>query len=467
MERKQRSSRRSASRTVHRCQECGHESRRWLGQCPGCEAWGTLAEEVEAADIPDAGDDGFDELVRFAVEAAVPPVPLAEVSAEPATHRPTGIAELDRVLGGGLVGGGAILLGGEPGIGKSTLLLQLAAGVASSGSVLYVSAEESGEQVRLRADRLDAVHPRVLVSGDDTLPAIVGRVQEIGPVLLVVDSIQTIRDPRLGSAAGSVGQVRECAATLVRLAKQTGATLVLAGHVTKEGQIAGPRVLEHLVDVVLELEGDRHRQLRVLRSVKNRFGAAGELGLFELDRSGLVPARPHSLTDPDDHRVGSAVVCAMAGDRPLLAGVQALTVPAYGSPRRAVTGIDLSRALVLVAVADRRGQVPCAGGEVYLSVTGGLKVTDPACDLGICVALASTVRDVRVPPRTVWLGEVGLGGELRAVTSIERRLKEAARFGFRRAVVPEANMPIEELPDGEFAVLPESHLADVTGSYCA
>lgn len=456
MTRKQRPAR---SRPVHRCQECGHESARWFGQCPGCDAWGTFVEE--AGQVPhELIDDGFDELVRSATDASPPPVSLLEISAEPALHRPTRMPEIDRVLGGGLVAGGTILLAGEPGIGKSTLVLQLAASVAETGSVLYVTAEESCDQIRLRAERLGSLSARVLVSRDEVVPAIVGRMEDLEPALVVVDSIQLVRDPRLASAAGSVGQVRECAAMLTRAAKEVGSVLVLVGHVTKEGQVAGPKVLEHLVDVVLELEGDRHHQLRVLRATKNRYGAAGELGIFDLDRSGLVPARHRIVADPDSDRVGSAVVCAMAGDRPLLTSVQALTVPSSGSPRRAVTGLDLNRALVLVAVASRLGGVRCSDAEVYMSVTGGLRVTDPACDLGLCVALASAAGSVRVPPRTVWFGEVGLGGELRPVASVERRLAEAAGFGFRTAVLPEGNMPLEELPDDGLAVFPVRELTD-------
>jgi DNA repair protein RadA/Sms len=368
-------------------------------------------------------------------------VRVADVDMAEWRTRPTGVEELDRVLGGGLVPGSVTLVGGEPGIGKSTLLLQAAASMAATGArCLLVSAEESGQQVRLRAERMGAVGAELWLVAETSLPAVVAAVDEVKPDVLVVDSIQTVFDPDVGSAPGSVSQVRECAARLVALAKARGLATVLVGHVTKEGTLAGPRVLEHVVDTVLSFEGERHHSLRLLRAVKHRFGATGELGLFEMAGTGLVGVPDAGALFLADRRAGvpgSVVVPAMEGQRPLLVEVQGLISPTdLPMPRRSAQGLDGGRlALVLAVLAERAGMT-FGKADVYASAVGGVRVTEPAADLPVALALASARTGVPLPPDLVACGEVGLGGELRQVASPGRRLAEAGRLGFRRAMVP-------------------------------
>ncbi len=422
----------SKPRTVHRCTACGEASPQWLGRCPSCDEWGSLVEERPP---PPVGSDAR------AGGPAARPVPLAEVDLTAEPVRPTGIGELDRVLGGGLVPGSVTLLGGEPGIGKSSLLLQALAALARSGSrCLLVTAEESAAQVRLRAGRLDAVAPGLHLLAETRLPEILAAVHELAPDVVVVDSIQTVLDPELGAAPGTVGQVRECAARLVREAKERSLTTVLVGHVTKDGALAGPRVLEHLVDTVLGFEGDRHHALRLLRADKHRFGSTAELGVFEMGEQGLVDVPdPSGLFLADRHRgiAGSVVVPTLEGHRPLLVEVQALvsssTLP---SPRRSAIGLDQRRLVLLLAVLDRRASLGFGTNDVHASVVGGVKLVEPGADLALALALASARTGVPVPDDVVACGEVGLGGELRQVGATPRRLAEAARLGFRRAVVP-------------------------------
>jgi DNA repair protein RadA/Sms len=368
------------------------------------------------------------------------PVPLASVDASAATVGPTGLAELDRVLGGGLVPGSVTLLGGEPGIGKSTLLLQALGRMAASGSrVLLVAAEESKEQVRLRAGRLDALHPDVLVVAETMLPHVFAHVDEARPTVLAVDSIQTVLDPEAPGAAGSVSQVRECAQRLVRLAKEERITTLLVGHVTEDGALAGPRALEHVVDTVLAFEGDRHHAVRLLRALKHRFGSTAELGLFEMEEQGLADvADPSALFLADRRRgvAGSAVTTILEGARPLVVEVQALVTGSRAeSPRRSGQGLDTNRLALLLAVLQQRVGVPVHGCDVYTSVAGGIRVVDPGSDLAVVAAVASAVSDQPIAADVVALGEVGLGGELRQAPQTARRLAEAARLGFRRAVV--------------------------------
>lgn len=417
----------SKPRPVHRCSACGAAHPTWVGRCQGCGAWGTVEEAAVAA--RPAGPPR--------PEAAVPR-PVAEV--DPAEHvaRRTGVGELDRVLGGGLVPGSVTLLGGEPGTGKSTLLTQVAA--AAGGRVLYVAAEESRQQVRLRAERLGALAPELWLVAETCLDHVVAHVDELRPELLVVDSIQAVEDPAVASAPGSVAQVRACAHRLVREAKERGLAVVVVGHVTKDGALAGPRVLEHVVDTVLTFEGDRHHALRLLRAVKHRFGPTGELGLFELGDAGLVgvpEAAALFLADRRPGLPGSAVVAAMEGTRPLLVEVQALVsgrdIP---QPRRSAQGVDPGRLAVVLAVLEERLRLSVRGSDVFVVAAGGVRVAEPAVDLGIALAIASSLLDAPLPPDLVVLGEVGLGGELRQVVSTPRRLAEAARLGFRRALVP-------------------------------
>jgi DNA repair protein RadA/Sms len=426
-------------RTVHRCESCGAVAARWAGRCPTCGEWNSLVEEVVVpASAGRAGAAGL---------AALPVLPVADVDPLPASVCPTGIAELDRVLGGGLVPGSVTLLGGEPGIGKSTLLMQALAALARAGHrCLLASGEESTQQVRLRAGRVDAVVDGLWLTAESSLPAVLAAVDELRPAVLVVDSIQTAIDPEIGSAPGTVSQVQGCATRLVQVAKAQGLSVVLVGHVTKEGGIAGPRLLEHVVDTVLTFEGERHHALRLLRAVKHRFGPTGELGLFEMAESGLV-----SIPDPSDLFLGdrqigvagSAVIAAMEGQRPLLVEVQALvnrtTLP---QPRRSSVGLDARRLGVVLAVLQRRAELSFGARDVYVSAVGGVRVVEPAADLGVALAVVSAVSDVPLPPGVVVMGEVGLAGEIRQVGRIAPRLAEAARLGFRRAIVPRS------APDG-------------------
>jgi DNA repair protein RadA/Sms len=424
----------SKVRSIYRCGECGGESPKWLGRCPACEAWGSLVEELER---PSAGAGGTGLLGRTATATPIGEVDLAEWAA-----RPTGIGELDRVLGGGLVPGSVTVLGGEPGIGKSTLLLQALARLAGEGArCLLVTAEESAQQVRLRAERLGTVTPNLLLLPETTLPYVLAAVAEHAPDVLVVDSIQTVFDPDLGSAPGSVAQVRECAHRLVREAKERGMTTILVGHVTKEGGLAGPRVLEHLVDTVLSFEGERHHALRLLRAAKHRFGSTSELGLFEMTERGLEGVPDPSglfLTDRMWGNPGSIVVPTVEGHRPLLVEVQALvTRTTLPQPRRSAQGLDSGRLSLLVAVLGG-----FAERDIHVSAVGGVKVVEPGADLAIALALVSSLRTSALRPDLVACGEVGLGGELRQVSQTPRRLAEAARLGFRQAIVPRS------APDG-------------------
>jgi DNA repair protein RadA/Sms len=420
------------------CQSCGAAHVRWEGQCRTCGAWNTLVETLvrEPQQRPRAG--------ARSQRPGNTPQPLNGLNEAEPKRIATGMAELDRVLGGGLVPGSVVLLGGEPGIGKSTLLLQAAAGLTAVGDVLYATGEESAGQVRLRATRLGLLagtagdRIRVVAEND------VGRVAEAAltarPIVLVVDSIQTVTSDELEGPAGSVGQVRECAQRLMELAKRDGIPVIVVGHVTKDGTLAGPKILEHVVDAVLSLEGERTASLRLLRATKNRFGSTEEVGVFEMAERGLVevadPGRAF-LAEADGHAPGSVTGATLEGTRPLLVEVQALVAPGgYGSPRRTASGIDSNRLALLIAVLGRRAGVGLGSHDVYANLAGGLTLDDPGLDLPLALALASSLRDRPVPPDLVAIGEVGLLGELRPVPGLERRLREAARLGFRIALVP-------------------------------
>jgi len=380
-------------------------------------------------------------------------LPIADVAPDTALTRPTGVDELDRVLGGGLVSGAVVLLAGEPGVGKSTLLLDVASRTAQQGrTVLYVSGEESAGQVRLRAERIGALRPRLLIAAETDLGTVLGHVQQAQPDLLVVDSVQTIASDAVDGTAGNVTQVREVAASLIRVAKERGMATLLVGHVTKDGSIAGPRVLEHLVDVVCQFEGDRHSRLRLVRAVKNRYGPTDEVGCFDLSDAGIT-----GLADPSglflsrhaEPVPGTCVTVTLEGRRPLVSEVQALVAPS-SSPqsRRATSGLDASRVSMVLAVLDRRAGVRMAGADTYVSTVGGARLVEPACDLAIALALASAVQDQPLAAGTVALGEVGLTGEVRRVEGIARRLAEAARLGFRRALVPAGTEDPVPAPEG-------------------
>jgi len=420
-------------RTVHRCRCCGVVAARWQGRCPGCGEWDALVEQAR----PVAAETVVDPGAR--------PQRISEVDAVGAVPRPTGVPELDRVLGGGLVPGGVTLVGGEPGIGKSTLLLQALARRSRHETTLLVCAEESAQQVRRRAERLGCLAPGLHLLAATTTDAVLAAVEEIEPALLVLDSVQTISEPDAGPTPGSPGQVRAVATTMTALAKRREMAVVLVGHVTKDGDLAGPRVLEHLVDTVLSFEGDRHHALRLLRAVKHRFGATGELGLFEMGERGLVGVDdPSGMLLGDRHPgvAGSVVVPVLEGSRILLVEVQALvTASSLNNPRRSVQGLDTGRLAQMIAVLHRHCGTNVAPLDVHAAVAGGVRVTEPAIDLGLALALASSDKDKAVPPDVVAIGEVGLGGELRQVGSTPRRLAEAARLGFRRAVLPRSAPP--------------------------
>jgi DNA repair protein RadA/Sms len=424
-------------RAAYKCAECGHTPPRWVGRCPECQAWGSVAEVG-------AGPVALRPLTAGAVTA--PARPIAEIDVEAARARPTGVGELDRVLGGGLVPGAVLLLAGEPGVGKSTLLLEVARHYAAAGTSLVVTGEESAAQVRLRAERTGALHPRLWLAAETDLAALLGHVETVSPGLLVVDSVQTIASPAVEGAAGGVTQVRAVAAALIAVAKSRGMATVLVGHVTKDGTIAGPRVLEHLVDVVLQFEGDRHSALRLVRATKNRFGPADEVGCFELTDGGIEGLPDPSglfLSKRSEPVPGTCVTVTVEGRRPLLAEVQALVArSSLATPRRAVSGLDSARVAMVLAVLERRGRVKLGDDDVFSATVGGVRVTEPAADLALALAVASAARDTPLPADTVVLGEVGLSGEVRRVGGVGRRLAEAARRGVTRALVPPDPGPV-------------------------
>ncbi len=418
------------TKTVFACTACGAQAPKWVGRCGGCGEWNSLVEEIATP------TSGLNQVV-----GADTPMPMTEIAIDEWTAIPTGSPEIDRVLGGGLVPGSVTLIGGVPGVGKSTLLLQLTAQRCRGGSrSLYVSAEESKQQVRLRAERLGLLHEELWMVSSTSLPEIVHHVDTVKPELLIIDSIQTIFDPELSSAPGSVGQVRHCAHRLVVEAKARGLATVLVGHVTKEGNLAGPRVLEHVVDTVLEFEGDRHQELRLLRAIKHRFGSTNEIGLFEMNDKGLTGVADPSalfLADRAAGASGSAVVATSEGHRPLLVEVQALVANSnLPSPRRSAQGIDSGRLNVVLAVLERHTNNSYAKLDTYALAVGGAKVNEPGADLGLAFALESASRQIPVADDLVICGEVGLAGEVRRVAHLERRLAEAARHGFKRALVP-------------------------------
>jgi DNA repair protein RadA/Sms len=429
-----------ATRAGYRCAGCGHEVAKWLGRCPECQAWGTLEEMARRS-----------ALTKLAVGAPSSPAQrIVDVDVQAARAQPTGVAELDRVLGGGLVPGVVVLLAGEPGVGKSTLLLAVAAQFAKAGRrVLYVTGEESAGQVRLRADRTAALHEQLYLSAESDLSAMLGQVDAVQPQLLVVDSVQTIASNAAEGSAGGTTQVRAVAAALVAVAKERGLPVLLVGHVTKDGSVAGPKVLEHIVDVVLHFDGERHSTLRLVRGVKNRFGPADEVGCFEIRDDGIVGVADPSglfIQRRDFPVAGTAVTVTVEGKRPLLAEVQALVAPStMAIPRRAVSGLDSSRLAMVLAVLDRRAGVRVHNREVFAATVGGMRVIEPAADLAIALAVASAAADQPLRPNTVVIGEVGLAGDVRRVSGVGRRLAEAARMGYINALVPPDAGP---LPNG-------------------
>jgi DNA repair protein RadA/Sms len=413
------------------CQQCGRESIKWLGRCPDCEGWNTFVETMRAPASH----------TSHSRHPSSAPQELSQVSIEETPRLALSLAEFNRVLGGGIVPGSLVLIGGDPGIGKSTLLLQVSATVAQDGGrVLYITGEESVGQIRLRAKRLGLDGERLFILPETNLEAILENLDGASPELAVIDSIQTVYIDGLGSAPGSVGQIRECTVRLMQWSKIADIPLLITGHVTKDGAIAGPRALEHIVDVVLYLEGEPFSAYRLLRGVKNRFGSTNEVGIFEMRSQGLVEvANPSEafLSQRAKEAVGSAVVPTLEGTRPLLVEIQALTSPtSFGLPRRTANGIDFNRLLLITAVLTKRAGLALGSQDIMVNVAGGLKVNEPAADLGIALAIASSLRGVAIDPNLVAIGELGLSGELRAVPHLERRLNEAAKLGFRRCLIP-------------------------------
>jgi len=426
-------------KTVYLCSACGYETPRWMGKCPGCGSWNTLEEQAPAAS---AAAPVKANKQRGGTGAR--PMRLDDIPEENAGRASTGIGELDRVLGGGVVEGSLMLVGGDPGVGKSTLLLQASEHLAKAGArVLYISGEESARQIKMRARRLGVRSENLLILSENAMDAAEKRWEEIQPDYMIIDSIQTMYRPDMASAPGSVSQVRECASMLMRMAKTTGCAVFLVGHVTKEGAIAGPRILEHMVDVVLYFEGDRQHDHRILRAVKNRFGSVNELGLFEMREDGMAEVENPSemlLSERAKNVPGSCVIPAIEGSRPMLVDVQALALQtAYGTPRRTTNGFDSGRLALLLAVLEKRAGVSLFNQDVYVNVAGGLSLSEPAADLALCAAVASSVRECCIPADWAVMGEIGLAGEIRAISQCERRLAECARLGFTSAVIPRQN----------------------------
>jgi DNA repair protein RadA/Sms len=432
------------TKTVWECSQCGERYPKFFGRCDNCGAWNTLTEVVVTPSPksrplqrlvpPPSRTNGIPQLA----------LPISQVCSDRHPRLSSGFGEFDRVLGGGIVPGSLVLIGGEPGIGKSTLLLQTAAHLAKHKPTLYVSGEESAQQIKLRAERLGVESEQLYLLAETELEAIVAEIQALQPQVAIIDSIQAIFWGQLSSAPGSVSQVRECAGLLMRVAKKLGVALLIVGHVTKDGSLAGPKVLEHLVDTVLYFEGDRFQSHRLLRAVKNRFGAAQEIGVFEMTASGLVEVGNPSqlfLSSRDQVTPGTATIVAWEGTRPLVVEVQALVSPtSYSSPRRTATGIELNRFLQILAVLEKRVGIPLSKYDAYIASAGGIQVAEPAADLGVAVAVAASFRDRQVDPFTVLIGEVGLGGQVRPVAQLEQRLKEASKLGFRHAIIP--NSPV-------------------------
>ena len=438
------------SKTMYVCGECGYTTPKWLGKCPDCGKWNTFAEEVQQPEVEE-------KKLKRAPGRGGMALPIGEIPDEAAARMSSGIGELDRVLGGGVVEGSMVLVGGDPGIGKSTLLTQLSANLSARGDkVLYVSGEESMRQIKLRATRLGADGSGFYVLAENDVSIIEERMLAIQPRAMVIDSIQTMYRTDISSAPGSVSQVRECAAHIMRLAKMNDCAVFLVGHVTKEGAIAGPRVLEHMVDAVLYFEGDRSSQYRLLRAVKNRFGSVNELGVFEMTGEGMhevTNASETLLSERAHDASGCVVMCAMEGTRPLLTDVQALVTPTvFGNPRRMSSGIEVGRLFLLLAVLEKRAALTLYNQDVYINIAGGMTLTEPAADLAVCAAVASSSRNMMLGPDWAVMGEVGLAGELRAVPHAERRLSECMRLGFQNVILPKSNLRGIRVPEGMNAI---------------
>ena len=432
--------------TAFFCKECGYESAKWSGQCPSCKAWNTFVEEPVVKEKNVKGIVNINAKYHETAGAKkAAPVRLSSVTAADTDRIKTDICELDRVLGGGIVEGSLVLVGGDPGIGKSTLLLQMCYNLAKNGnSVLYISGEESLGQIKLRAQRVGEASDNLMVLCETSLDTIENVLENVKPQIVVIDSIQTMYREEVGAAPGSVSQVRETTAVLMQLAKGLNISIFIVGHVTKEGTVAGPRVLEHMVDTVLYFEGDRHASYRILRGVKNRFGSTNEIGVFEMQKGGLVEVENPSeymLSGKPENASGSVVACAMEGTRPMLMEIQALVCKTnFGMPRRTAAGLDYNRVNLLMAVLEKRMGMPLSAYDAYVNIAGGIRLNEPAADLGIVMAIASSYKNRPIDEDTIVFGEVGLSGEVRAVTMPEQRVSEAKKLGFKRCIVPAVSM---------------------------
>ena len=429
-------------KTVYVCQECGYNAPKWLGRCPGCGKWNTMVEEVEEPKTGNSfGNRGFS---LSTTKTNTAPKPIKEITTEDLPRFSAGSPEMDRVLGGGIIPGSLVLMVGDPGVGKSSLNLRICASVAPKRKVLYVTGEESSRQIRMRADRLNALHDNLYVLSETDLERIEHHVVEQKPDLLIIDSIQTIFRPDIQSAPGSVSQVRECSVALLRIAKQNNIAVFIIGHVTKDGTLAGPRVLEHIVDTVLYFEGERNAEYRVLRAVKNRFGNTNEIGIFEMRENGLVDVPDASkmfLSEENSNESGTVIIPALEGTRPLLVEIQSLVAPTpYVPPRRTSDSIDIKKIQLLLAVLEKRVHLNIGSCDVYVKVAGGIKLDDPAVDLALCCAMASSFRNKSILPQTIIFGEVGLSGEVRSVSQPDIRVREAIRMGFTNVILPYKNL---------------------------
>ncbi|MBY6038490.1 DNA repair protein RadA [Fictibacillus nanhaiensis] len=434
-------------KSIFLCQDCGYESPKWMGKCPGCQAWNTMVEETIRPEKSVRGLSSGDSNLKQR------PQSIVEIKSEQEPRIPTNYQEFNRVLGGGIVPGSLVLVGGDPGIGKSTLLLQTSAQLAQKGErVLYISGEESVKQTKLRADRLDIAAKDLFVLAETDMELIEQAMSDVMPSVMIIDSIQTVYRSEVTSAPGSVSQVRECTSHLMRMAKTKGIAIFIVGHVTKEGNIAGPRLLEHMVDAVLYFEGERHHTFRILRAVKNRFGSTNEIGVFEMKEEGLEEVLNPSeifLEERSKGAAGSTVVASLEGTRPMLVELQALISPtSFGNPRRMATGIDHSRVSLLMAVLEKRVGLLLQNQDAYLNVAGGVRLDEPAIDLAVAVSIASSFRDAPTKPTDVMIGEIGLTGEVRRVSRIEQRIHEAAKLGFTRAIIPDKNIGGWTVPKG-------------------
>jgi len=428
----------SKENTIYTCNVCGYQSNKWLGKCPDCNTWASLEEEVMVKGVSN----------HKSFTTKIPPAKLSEIKSISEIRISTGITELDRTLGGGIVLGSVTLIGGDPGIGKSTILMQASKELSKKGIVLYISGEESAEQIKLRAERMNIYSDNIYLVCETEIDEIENYIRDIKPSFIIADSIQTMHDPNLNSANGTVSQVRSCCSTLTKIAKTKNIPVFIVGHITKDGTIAGPKVLEHMVDTVLYFEGDRQYNYRILRCVKNRFGSTDEIGIFEMNETGLLEISNPSAIFLEERSIGSGscIVPVMEGTRPILVEVQALVAPSHlPNPRRMASGIDINRMLMIIAVLEKRVKISLVGKDVWVNIAGGIKINEPSADLAIAAAITSSLIDTPITPNTVVVGEIGLSGEIRRVSQLEKRINEASRLGFDKAVIPNQNITKDTL----------------------